>query len=200
MHPSEAFGDQNLHIPADELRARVPEELLGLNVDQVDPSAGPDHDHRVRGGIQQLAVKLFGVDGQLADDPVLFTALPLQANHVGHVLDVMDDVNDAALRIENRTVDRAPVPLFEATALGFRTPNIVLLDGHRIRSHQREHARERGPQIRDPGCGRVVGVVGEDLEQRSTDDRLPARHRRLEVRIAYRHDRQVRAEHQVTAR
>ena len=49
-------GIKSVQHAADELRARVAEQLLGLDVDQVDPSVVADDDHRVRGGVQQLAV------------------------------------------------------------------------------------------------------------------------------------------------
>ena len=48
-------GDQQLHRLADQLVPAVPEQPLGLGVDQRDPPVGSDAHHRVRGRLEQPA-------------------------------------------------------------------------------------------------------------------------------------------------
>src|SRR5262245_16631901 len=59
---------------------------------------------------------------------------------------------------------------------------------------------ERCRQVADAGRLRVVGVVGEDVEQPSARDLLALGHRGLEVGVAGRDDAQLWVEDQVETR
>jgi hypothetical protein len=52
---AEARGDQDLHRPAEQIGARVAEQLLGLRVDQDHPPLVVDDDHRVGRRLEQVA-------------------------------------------------------------------------------------------------------------------------------------------------
>ncbi len=83
------------------------------------------------------------------------------------------------------------MPLLEAAALGLGPANVILLQGHRVRDARLADAIERGAEVPRAGGRRVIGVVGEDLEEPSSDNLVPLRHRRFQVRVVRRDDRQV---------
>jgi hypothetical protein len=56
---------------------------------------------------------------------------------------------------------------------------------------------ERGTEVANARRLRIVGVVGEHVEELAADDVLTLRHRRVEVGVAGRNDRQVRGEDEV---
>ncbi len=80
----------------------------------------------------------------------------------------------------------------EAAPLGLGPAYVVLLDRHRVRAPRLTNALERGTEVARSGGGRIVGVVREDVEEPSPEDLLPRRHRRPQVCVADRDDRQIR--------
>jgi hypothetical protein len=123
-----------------------------------------------------------------------------QLDELGHVLDPVDDVPDAAQVVQDGRVHRAPVAHLEPAALGIRPPDVVLLHGHRVGPAGLAHPLERRAQVADAGRRRIVGVVGEDVEDAPSQDVVAADHGRSHVRVAHRGDAEVGVEDQERAR
>jgi hypothetical protein len=144
-----------------ERQAGVGEEPL-VDVGDVRLGVALEHQSGDRVGELQTAEPLgLGVGGAL----------------LGHdlgsdVLDLVDDVAHRSVRPEDRGVDRGPPSLLEPAV---RIVDVVLLDRHHVRPPRLQHALKRRRQIRDAGCFRILGVVGEDVEQPAADDILLAR-------------------------
>src|SRR5690242_1791646 len=111
----------------------------------------------------------------------------------------MDDVHELALCVEHRDVSRAPVSLLESPTRGFGSADVVLLDRHGVRGPSLAHAIERRAQVADPGGRRVVGVVGEHLEQSAADDLVALGHRGGEIRLVYGRDGEVGRQDEIRA-
>jgi hypothetical protein len=131
--------------------------------------------------------------------PIPLPALP-QPDELGHVLDPVDDVADTAQVVHDGRVHRAPVAHLEPPALGLRPADVVLLHRHRVRPARLAHPLERRAQVADAGRGRIVGVVGEDVEDAAPEDVVAADHGRGQVRLAHRDDAKVGIEHQEQTR
>ncbi len=105
----------------------------------------------------------------------------------GRFLDPMHDVFDAAVVGEHRHVQRRPVALLEAGALGRGPADVVAHHGHPVRLARCEYLRQRRAQ--GAAADSVdIGIVRKDLQQRATHDGL-VRVRGLEVRLARPEDR-----------
>ena len=111
-----------------------------------------------------LDLHLAGPRAQRFGQVLLLDAALLDANEVGDVFDPVDDEFHGAARVEHRRVERAPEPLFEAAAVSGGLGDVVLLDSHRVGDACRQDALERRAQVARAGRGRILGVVGEDVE------------------------------------
>jgi hypothetical protein len=131
------------------------------------------------------------VGPELLGDALLLGFEVLQPDELGDVLDPMDDEPERTRGVEDRQVHRAPETLFEAAAFGIRSADVIALDRHRVRYARGQDAIERRPQVRDPGRVGLFRIVGEDVEDRPADDRLPPGHRRAQIRIGHGDDPQL---------
>ena len=143
-----------------------------------------------------LDFHLAGPRAQRFGQSLLLGAALLEANEVGDVLDAVDDVFHGAARVEHRRVERAPVPLFEAASFRGRLGDVVLLDGHRVGGACLQNPLERRAQVARAGRGRILGVVGKDVEQPATEDGRPVRHGRPQIGVARGDDGEVRLQNQ----
>jgi hypothetical protein len=109
----------------------------------------------------------------------------------------MDQQRDLARGIENRGIDRTPITLFETAAFRGGPAHVIFLHRHRIGRLALQRAHERGPQIADAGGVRRIGIVGKDVEDIAAENLLAAGHRRLEVGVRHRDDRQIGFQDQV---
>ena len=107
----------------------------------------------------------------------------------------MDDVKNLALLAADRKVARTPVPFLESAAFGLGAANVVLLHGHRVRSPIPQNPIQRCPEVLDSRSIRIIGVVGEYLEQASPDDIVSSCHRRTQVCLADRKNFQIGVQH-----
>jgi hypothetical protein len=146
---------------------------------------------------QVLALGRVGPVGLLLGLP---QALLVQAHELGDVLDPVDDVGQVPVRPQDRGVERAPVADLEPAALGFGTADVVLLHRHRVGHPAVPHPVQGGAQVPNAGGLRVVGVVGEDLEQPAAQDVLAPGHGGVQVGVAHRHDHQPRVQDQIASR
>ncbi len=112
----------------------------------------------------------------------------------------MDDVDDLTGLIEYRRVHRPPKALLESTSRGGGPLDVVLLCGHRSGHPIPQHSLEGGSQIVNAVGGGVVGIVREDLEQRSAQNLLTLSHRGAQVAVAHRDDREVRRQDEIEVR
>ena len=125
----------------------------------------------------------------------------LEAHELGDVLDPMDDPRQLPSRrhrvhTKDRSVDRTPIPSLELT---IRPPDVVPLDRHRVRHALGNHPFKRGSRVWNSRSGRVIGIVGKDLEDATSNDLLSDRPRRRQIRLADCHDAQVRRQDEVAA-
>ena len=134
---------------------------------------------------------------QLGNDSLRELALRLQPNEFGDVIDTVDNPPDLAVRIEDRRIERAPIPLLKAAAFGGWPGDVVLLGRHAIGMPGGDDALERGAEIVHSGRGGVVGVVGKHLKQRAADDLVAHRHGRPAIGVVDGHDAQRRIENEV---
>jgi hypothetical protein len=92
------------------------------------------------------------------------------------------------------------VALLEAAAFRFGPPDIVFLDGHRVRNPILQHALKRSPQVGNPRCRRVVRVVGKDLEELSPENVFAGSHRGPRVGVGDGYDDQFWRQDEIKAR
>jgi len=108
---AKALRDQHVEALSDQLLAPVPEQGVGLCVDELDLSVGPDGDDRVRRAIEEAHVVL---------------GRARQLDLLGHVFEAKNDELDDAGRVQHRRVALPPRPL-DAGRVG------SALDGHGLR-------------------------------------------------------------------
>src|SRR5437870_6620239 len=96
---------------------------------------------------------------------MVFAALLLASNGLGHVLDAMDDIRQAAIRPEDRRVDGPPVTLLEAAFLPLRSAYVVFLQGHHVGNPTLQHPIQRSTHGLSARRVVVVRIVREDLEE-----------------------------------
>lgn len=101
---------------------------------------------------------------------------------------------------ENRGVDRTPVTFLETATLHRGSPDIVFLEGHRVRLPGAEDGFQRCTKVAGAVGGGVVRIVGENLEQVPSDDPFPAGHRGGQIGVADGHDAVVALQNQVRPR
>ncbi|WP_244484111.1 MULTISPECIES: hypothetical protein [unclassified Rhizobium] len=121
----------------------------------------------------------------------------LQSDELSDILDPVDDIGDLAILVEDRLVEGAPVPRFEAASVGLS--HVVLLDGHRVTDTCFDDTSKRIPQNSGSRRGRIFRVIRKDIENIHADDNGPVRHRRIQIGIAHRDDGQVPVEDQIEA-
>ena len=88
---------------------------------------------------------------------------------LGDVADVMDDELNLAVIVQDRTIDRVPVTLYERPAA---IANVVALPEHFVVLFSGQHIMQRRAEIADPICGRVAGIVGKYIEYAAPNDDL----------------------------
>ena len=159
-----------------------------------DVLARPDPELLV--GLAQLTVGRRQLTAA-ADDFALHLAGPIaqlladlaRLHELGHVLDAVQDVAHVARGTEDGQVLGAPVLALKA-AIG--AADVVLLHRHRVRRARGEHALERGAQVVGARRLRVVGVIGEHLEEAATERLLARGVRRQQARVGGRDHREAR--------
>ncbi|MDR5749723.1 hypothetical protein QCE48_02785 [Caballeronia sp. LZ024] len=113
----------------------------------------------------------------------------LQTVHIRrHVLDAMDDIEQAAVGGEHRSVYGIPVSKFEAA---FRPiGHVIPLNSHDMGLFRGDDGRERSAQVRRGARLGRRRIVGENVEDAFPDDVFPDRERLLEIRVACRGNRE----------
>ena len=184
-------------------QVRIPQHQLGIAENGVHRGAdlvrhgrkkrtlGPVGRLRVRLGLQQLRVgglQLLRVAENLGfhllhkRERLDALGLRLLPNELRHVLNAMDQIHDPAVRPQHGGVDRAPVTFLEDAV---RPPYVVFLDGHGVWSDGLEHPVEGRAQFRDTRCRKVLGIIGENLEDTPAEQVLPLSHRCLKICVAH---------------
>lgn len=102
-----------------------------------------------------------------------------------HIFDRMQNERDAVVH-EHRKVHRTPISLLELSTLGLRTPHVVLLNRHRVRSARAQHGLQRRTQIARAGRMRIIGIVGKDVEQIASHDCFAHGVCRTKIRVGTR--------------
>ena len=103
----------------------------------------------------------------------------------------MDDAGDLTVDGEDGGVQRAPVPLLEASPLGRGPADGVFLDVHPVRGLGADDTLQRRPEVPHAGGVRVVGVVGEDIEEAPAEEAVPRGHGGPEVGVTHGDDGEV---------
>ena len=129
-----------------------------------------------------------------------FDATPPKLDELGDLFRVMDDVSDATILIQDRTVHDPPETLFEVDILFGRPASVETLDGHLIRSSSVEYSFKRSPKIRLPVCTGAVPAVRKDVEDAFTDQAPGGKIRRALICVINCGDRESRSEHRDRAR
>src|SRR6266849_9371348 len=91
------------------------------------------------GPVKDLRFHLLSARSELFREPGarrqaggLLAAQLLEADELRHVLDAMDDSGDLAALSKDGRIDRAPIPLLEATPLRVGAADVVLLHRHGV--------------------------------------------------------------------
>ena len=121
----------------------------------------------------------------------------LQAHELRDVLHAMDDAEQGAIRPEHGGVDRTPEARLESAPLRGGARDIVLLHRHRVLDAQVAHPLERRAQVARGVGARILGIVGKDLEDVTTDDRRACGLGGVQIAVTDGGNHQVGRERQV---
>jgi len=161
---------------------RQAEELLQRAV-QAEAAIAEEPGERTDAGTEQRSAK--------ALLEVTETGAALTQDFLGHVFDLMDDVEHGAVLIEHRDIQRPPVAQLETAALRCGPGDVVAGDRHAVRRAAAQDALERVAQNAGAELGRVVRVLAEHVEYRSADAFFPARVGSAQLRIACSEDGEI---------
>src|SRR6266496_2068165 len=146
---------------------------------------------------EDLGLHLLCAQLQLFSHLLLFGLMVPEPHVLCDILHPVDDVGEPAERAKDRRVHRAPVADLESAAGRFRSSDVVPLHRHRVGHQIPAYPVQRAAQVRLACCLRIVGVVGEHIEDVLADDVSAAGHGVAQVAVAGSDDHELRVKNQV---
>ncbi len=119
------------------------------------------------------------------------TVAVLPLDLLGHVFDLVDDVEHLTPLIEHRNIQRPPVAQLETAAQRCGPGDVVAGDRHAIRRAAAQHTLKRVAQYTGAELGWIVRILAEHVEYRSAHAFFPARVGGAQLRVACSEDGEI---------